>query len=169
MKKYLFIILFLFSGVAIFAGDNVEHIATTLGDGETPTVGTNLLLNIKPRASVSASSWEDLTGTDGGSSISIIGGQVKKTGTASSGGASGVAGAGISNFNSGRSSSVSSGTASVSSDANGGPRKAGGWNPGGGDWDDPYKTPVGAMPVVFMLLLALGYGLYRKLGVDISE
>ena len=157
-KLSVIILLALLSNVIVFAGDNVEQMATTLGDGETPTVGTNLLLNIKPRTAASSTDWQELTGSDGGSSISIVGGQVRK-GTGSSPGG-GVAGAGISNFNSGRRSSVTS-TSSSTSSIGGGPRKVG---PGGG-WADPGdqdEPPVGPVPVAFMLALAFAYICYRR-------
>gem|GEM_PF-2549336 len=168
MRKHLFIILLVLVGsLPVLADDNVEQMASTLGDGESPTVGTNLLLNIKPRAVTSSATFESpaSAGSTGGT-ISIIGGQVKKGNASSSGGSVGaVAGAGISNFNSGRRSSVSEGGSAAvtgTDGAGGGPRKVG---PGGG-WADPGDQPpigVGALPFAFMLIMAVGYGLKRKL------
>jgi len=167
MKKYLFIILFAVGGlVSALADDNVEQMASTLGDGESPTVGTNLLLNIKPRkvSKTAALPTDDLSG-DAGGSISIINGTVQKKGATFSGSA--VAGAGISNFNSGRRSSSGTGGSSAGSGSVGGPRKAlgggGSDEPEPGDRPDPYKDPIGAIPFALMLMLAVGYGLYKKL------
>ena len=163
MNKYLIIILFIFSCGISYADDNVEQMATTLGDGTTPTVGTTLLLNIKPRTNNSASSWESETATEGSSNISIIGGQVKKRTSSTS--ASGVSsGAGISNFNSGRRSSVAGGGTTVSSisDDLGGPKKVGG-RPG--EVPDE-EAPLGAVPLAFMLLLALGFSCYKRLKIS---
>ncbi|MBQ7448434.1 MAG: hypothetical protein IJS73_01380 [Paludibacteraceae bacterium] len=162
MKKSLVIILIALLSNVVFAADNIEQMATTLGNSEQPTVGNNLLLNIKPRATTQPASWEEPTGTSGGSPISIVGGQVKKNGTSASGGGSAM-GAGISNFNSGRRSSVTSGGTTISGGENiGGPRKVGG-RPG--EVPDE-EAPVGAVPFAFMLLLAIGYGLYKKLIFD---
>lgn len=163
MKKSLVIILIaLLNCTVVWAGDNVEQMAATLGADGQPTVGNNLLLNIKPRATTQPASLEEPTGTNGGSPISIIGGQVKKNGTSASGGGSAM-GAGISNFNSGRRSSVTSGGTTISGGENiGGPRKVGG-RPG--EVPDE-EAPVGAVPFAFMLLLVAGYGLYKKLIFD---
>lgn len=162
MKKSLVIILIALLSNVVFAADNIEQMATTLGNSEQPTVGNNLLLNIKPRATTQPASWEEPTGTSGGSPISIVGGQVKKNGTSASGGGSAM-GAGISNFNSGRRSSVTSGGTTISGGENiGSPRKVGG-RPG--EVPDE-EAPVGAVPFAFMLLLVAGYGLYKKLIFD---
>ncbi len=169
MKKSLVIILIALLSNVVFATDNVEQMATTLGNSEQPTVGNNLLLNIKPKGATSSTSWEEPTSSNGGGSISIIGGQVKKGGTGSSGGATG----GISSFSSGRRSSVSNvGASSPSSVSGGGPRKALGGGGSGteepepGDRPDPYKDPIGAIPFALILMLAVGYGLYKKLIFD---
>ena len=170
MKKSLVIILIALLSNVVFATDNVEQMATTLGNSEQPTVGTNLLLNIKPKGATSSTSWEEPTSSNGGGSISIIGGQVKKGGTGSSGG--GATG-GISSFSSGRRSSVSNvGASSPSSVSGGGPRKALGGGGSGteepepGDRPDPYKDPIGTIPFALMLMLAVGYGIYKKLIFD---
>ncbi len=54
------------------------------------------------------------------------------------------------------------GASSLSSQTGSERRK--GWGTGGEDRPDPYKDPIGSMPLLFMLLLAMGYGyrLYRK-------
>ena len=159
-KLSVIILLALLSNVIVFADDNVEQMASTLGDGESATVGTNLLLNIKPRTAASSTDWQELTGSDSGTSMSIVGGQVRK-GTGGSSAGSGVAsGAGISRFNSGRRSSVTS-TSATTSSVGGGPRKVG---PGNiGDPGAAEDTPVGAAPFALILLLSIGYGLYKKL------
>ncbi len=160
MKKSLVIILIaLLSSVAIYANDNVEQMATTLGNSGQPTVGTNLLLNIKPKAVTKSVEIEDLTGSNANSSVSIIGGQVKKGNSNSSGSVGGIAGAGINNFNSGRSSSVSNTSTTLSSTGSNGPRRVGPGNIGDPGTSD---TPIGTMPFAFIILLAIGYGLYKK-------